>query len=55
MFRAAHRSSSGALKCICSLWCICCNIAAYKPEVANRVYSSWWWAVCRSKHVEPSI
>jgi len=22
MFRAAHRSSSGALKCICSLWFI---------------------------------
>jgi len=27
----------------------------YKPEVANTVESSWWWAVCRSKHVEPSI
>jgi hypothetical protein len=27
----------------------------YKPEVANTVWSSWWWAVCRSKHVEPSI
>jgi len=27
----------------------------YEPEVANTVYSSWWWAVCRSKHVEPSI
>jgi hypothetical protein len=25
MFRAAHRSSSGALNCICSLWFICCN------------------------------
>jgi len=25
---------------------------AYKPEAANTVYSSWWWAVCRSKHVE---
>jgi len=23
MFRAAHRSSSGALNCICSLWFIC--------------------------------
>jgi len=23
MFRAAHRSSSGALSCICSLWFIC--------------------------------
>jgi hypothetical protein len=27
----------------------------YKPEAANRVSSSWRWAVCRSKHVEPSI
>ena len=27
----------------------------YKPEAANTVWSSWWWAVCRSKHVEPSI
>jgi len=26
----------------------------YKPEAANTVWSSWWWAVCRSKHVEPS-
>jgi len=27
MFRAAHRSSSGALNCICSLWFIytCCD------------------------------
>jgi len=30
-------------------------IAVYKSEAANTVYSSWWWAVCRSKHVEPSI
>jgi len=28
---------------------------AFKPEAANTVYSSWWWAVCCSKHVEPSI
>ena len=27
----------------------------YKPEAANTVWSFWWWAVCRSKHVEPSI
>jgi hypothetical protein len=27
----------------------------YKPEAVNTVWSSWWWAVCRSKHVEPSI
>jgi hypothetical protein len=27
----------------------------YKPDAANTVWSSWWWAVCRSKHVEPSL
>ena len=27
----------------------------YKPGAANTVLSSWWWAVCRSKHVEPLI
>jgi hypothetical protein len=27
----------------------------YKPEVANTFWSFWWWAVCHSKHVEPSI
>jgi hypothetical protein len=26
----------------------------YKPEAANTVWSSWWWVLCRSKHVEPS-
>jgi hypothetical protein len=26
-----------------------------KPEAANTVWSSWWWAVCRSKHIEHSI
>ena len=31
------------------------TICVYKPEAANTVWSSWWWAVCRSKHVEPSI
>jgi hypothetical protein len=30
-------------------------IAVYKPEAANTVWSSWWWAVCHSKHVELSI
>jgi len=27
----------------------------HKPEAINTVYSSWCWAVCRSKHVEPSV
>ena len=69
MFRAAHRSPSGALNCICSLWVGNGSMDpfptqpwqrpvtswVYTPEAANTVYSSWWWAVCRSKHVEPSI
>ena len=67
MFRAAHRSSSGTLNCICSLWFIyTCGDRpfpwqrpvttwVYKPEAANTVWSSWWWAVSRLKHVEPSI
>ena len=64
MFRAAHRSSSGAPNCIFSLWFIyTCGDQSwqrpvttwvYKPEVGNTVWSSWWWAVCRLKHVEPS-
>jgi len=47
MFRAAHRSSSGALNCICSLWFIykCgdrplpwpVTTCVYKPEAANTV------------------
>jgi hypothetical protein len=64
MFRAANRSSSGAQlylsgrggnsvptqpgKRPVTTW-------VYKPEAANTVWSSWWWAVCRTKHVEPSI
>jgi hypothetical protein len=23
-----------------------------KPEAAITIFSSWWWAVCRPKHVE---
>jgi len=71
MCRAAYRSSSGAPNCICSLWFIySCGVQVgwelqfppsldtiwvNKPEAANTVWSSWWWEVCRSKHVEPSI
>jgi len=29
--------------------------AVNKQEAANTAWSSCWWAVCRSKHVEPSI
>jgi len=71
MFRAAHRSLSGAPNSICSLWFIypCgdrplsrldgssvpVTTWVYKPEAANTVWSSWWWAGCPSKHVEPSV
>jgi len=23
-----------------------------KPETASAVLGSWWWAVCRQKHIE---
>jgi hypothetical protein len=26
-----------------------------KPEAASAVLGSWWWAVCRPKHVELHI
>jgi hypothetical protein len=26
-----------------------------KPEAASAVLSSWWWAVCRPRHVELHI
>ena len=69
MFWAAHRSSSGALKlCLQPLVYIPMWWPAvvqpgqrpvttwvYKAEAANTVWSSWWWAVCRLKHVEPSV
>jgi len=70
MFREAYRSSSGAPNCICSLWftytcgdrplssldlTTAVTICVCKPEAANTVWSSWWWAVCLSKHVELSI
>jgi len=57
MFRAAHRSSSGALNCICSLWFIhpCGDRLLSMLSGIIVQLSSWWWAICRSKHVEPSI
>ena len=70
MFRAAYRSSSDAPNCICKpllyipmWWPVIptqpdqrpVTTWVYKPEATNTVWSSWWWAVCRSKHVEPSI
>jgi len=70
MFRTAHHASSGALNCICSIWFIYpCRAGRCQgwvengndrsphgyTEAANTFWSSWWWAVCRSKHVEASI
>ena len=60
MFREAYRSSSGVLNCICSLWFIYTHVVigrcpGWVGEAANTVWSSWWWAVYRLKHVEPSI
>jgi hypothetical protein len=37
MFRAAHRSSSGALNCICSLWFIC----PYGDRPSPRLSGKW--------------
>jgi len=54
MFRAAHRSSSGAPNCIYSLRFTCVTTCLCKPEAVNTVWSPWWWAVCCLKHVEPS-
>jgi hypothetical protein len=50
MFRAAHRSSSGALNCICSLWFIYCNKVkkiSYVLYIAHiiilQLYSLYIW------------
>jgi len=70
MFRAAYRSSSGALtvfaasglhthvvtgRCPGRMGQRPVTTWVYKPEAAYRVWSSWWWEVSSSKHVEPSI
>jgi hypothetical protein len=63
LFREAYHSLSGAPNCIFSLWNRVptqsgkrpVTTCVYKPEAANKVWSSWCWAVCRSKHDEPSI
>jgi hypothetical protein len=61
--RVTHRSSSGAQNCNCSLsfyirlWLPAANSCQQpqtyvKPEAEITVLSSWWWAMCHSKHVE---
>jgi hypothetical protein len=44
MFRATHRSSSRAQNCNWKFW--------LNQRLQLQFLSSWWWAVCRSKHVE---
>ena len=53
MFGAAYRSSSGWVPTQPGQQPV--TTCVYKPEAANTVWSSWWRAVCRSKHVELSI
>jgi hypothetical protein len=38
MFRVAHRSSSGALNCICSLWFIYCNKVKDSVYIIYSIY-----------------
>jgi hypothetical protein len=66
MFRAAHRSSSGALTVFAASG-LHTHVVTGRSQVwvgrsphayvnqGLQIQSSWWWAVCRSKHVEPSI
>jgi len=50
MFRATHDPLLGAWKVVGHV------VSTYeKPEAANAVLDSWWWAVCRPKHVELHI
>ena len=64
MPRTAHRPSSGAPNCICSLWFIypCGDRPLsrlgenrHNWPVPTRPGQRWTSLVCRSKHVEPSI
>jgi hypothetical protein len=52
IFRAAHRSSSGALNCVCSLWFIYTCGDRPLPRLGGKWIHS---PLSRSKHVEPSI
>ena len=50
MFRAAYRSSSGALTVFAAS-----GLHTHVVTGRSQVKSSWWWAVCRSKHLELSM
>jgi len=58
MFRATHRLSSGAQNCNFSLWFYirlwlpAAVMAEWELRLKLQFLGSWWWAVCRSKHVE---
>ena len=60
MFRVAYRSSSGALTVFAASG-LHTHVVTGRSQVwvGNQrlqiVKSSWWWAVCHSKHVKPSI
>jgi hypothetical protein len=45
---SGHWSAHSALQKTVTIW-------TYKPDAANTVWSSWWWAVCLLKHAQPSI
>jgi len=51
MFRATHRPSSDVPDNVYKLHVQ--QPSTYeKPKAASAVLGSWWWAVCRPKHVE---
>ena len=54
MFRVAHRSSSGALTVFAASG-LHTHVVTGRSQVwvgTQCVCCGWWWAVCRSKHVE---
>ena len=57
MFRATHRPSSGAQFVPDNVHQLHVQQPSTyeKPEAASAVLGSWWWAVCRPKHVELHI
>jgi len=48
----AHHQELKNYVCGCRPLTAAGNLRHVKPEAAITVLSSWWWAMCRSKHVE---
>jgi len=48
MFRTAHRSSSGALNCICCLWFIYPCDDRPLPRLSGKWISKFWGRKCRA-------